>query len=149
MPRGNHAERDWRGIPTLSPLQPITTPSGEVCGGIPVSDLLLELQSLLSDSQESRGLPAVQQVTCYFHLCARQRVGAELRGEASETLHALSRIIKMVLNPHLWSFVCRYQSLLHFGTLPALEGNLCHPQQFGTRKDTEQHLSDCTGRFRI
>ncbi|OBS60134.1 hypothetical protein A6R68_08761, partial [Neotoma lepida] len=37
----------------------ITTPSREVCGGIPVSGLLLGLQSLLSDSQESRGLPAV------------------------------------------------------------------------------------------
>lgn len=137
------------GLAAPCPSRPITTPSREVCGGIPVSDRLLGLHSLLSDSQESRGLPVVQRVTRHFHLCARQRVGAELQGETSETLHALSRIIKMVRKSSSPEFCLQTSVTSPFWHAPAPEGNLCHWQLFVTRKDTEQHLSDHTGRFRI
>lgn len=73
------------------------------------------------------------------------KVGAELRGETLETLHSLSRLIKMVFQSYLLDVVCRHQSLLpQDGT-----STTYHPQLLGIRKDTEQHLSHCTGIFRI
>lgn len=51
---GRAEKQELTGWDVPCPSRSITTPSREMCGGIPVSDLLLGLQSLLSDSQESR-----------------------------------------------------------------------------------------------